>query len=80
MICFGPYDEKGIFLIHFREFYADGEQKHAPGRKGITFTVETWKTIMQNILKIDEEVKRESAKYYAKKLWSYITLITPNFP
>ncbi|AOA62549.1 Transcriptional coactivator [Komagataella phaffii CBS 7435] len=43
---------KGVKLVDIREFYTTSEGELRPGKKGISLTEETWKTLVDNIGKI----------------------------
>ncbi|ANZ76270.1 BA75_02148T0 [Komagataella pastoris] len=43
---------KGVKLVDIREFYTTSDGELRPGKKGISLTEETWKTLVDNIGKI----------------------------
>ncbi|KAH6913981.1 transcriptional Coactivator p15-domain-containing protein [Coprinopsis sp. MPI-PUGE-AT-0042] len=52
---------KGMPLIDIREFYGDGNDLK-PGKKGISLTIEQWKTLRNEADTIDELIQKVTKK------------------
>lgn len=56
MVRMGMWVQKNLFLVHVRD-YNFWNGKHLPSQKGIALTIDTWRTLYQNIEHINQDVE-----------------------
>jgi hypothetical protein len=58
MLKMGVWQDKGIFLIHIRDYFKqskDSKSKHIPTEKGIALTINVWRAFISNFEHIMED-------------------------